>query len=59
MENSLENEKQNKDVTILLPCLNEENVIGICVGKAKRVIEKLGICQEGFSSSSEGHSSCS
>ena len=43
MEYKAENAKPNKDITILLPCLNEENVIGICVRKAKKVIEKLGI----------------
>lgn len=43
MEYKKENAKPNKDITILLPCLNEENVIGICVRKAKKVIEKLSI----------------
>ncbi len=46
MENYSENEKLNKAITILLPCLNEESVIGICVKKAKKVIEKLGVSGE-------------
>ncbi len=38
-------DKQTK-ITILLPCLNEESVIGICVKKAKKVIEKLSVSGE-------------
>lgn len=37
MKNKLNKEKY---LTILIPCLNEENTIGICLEKCKKIIEK-------------------
>lgn len=37
---------ENIDLTILIPALNEENTIGICIEKAKKFIEKNGIKAE-------------
>lgn len=31
------------EVSVVLPCLNEEATVGICIRKAKEVFEKLGI----------------
>src|SRR3990172_3893737 len=33
-------------VTAVIPCLNEERTIGICVGKARRSFEELGVTGE-------------
>ena len=32
-----------KDLTVVIPCLNEENTIGICIEKCFKSFEKLGI----------------
>lgn len=37
---------ENIDLTILIPALNEENTIGICIKKAKKVIEENNIKAE-------------
>ncbi len=37
------NKKLNKELTILMPCLNEEKTIGICIKKAKDYLEKNNI----------------
>ncbi len=39
---------QNKEiiVTILMPCLNEEETIAGCINKAKTALNELGICGE-------------
>jgi glycosyltransferase involved in cell wall biosynthesis len=34
------------EVSIVIPCLNEENSIGIVVEKAKRAIEMMGVSGE-------------
>ena len=34
-------------VTAVIPCLNEERTIAICVGKARRSFEELGVTGEG------------
>ncbi|MBQ5320391.1 MAG: glycosyltransferase family 2 protein [Oscillospiraceae bacterium] len=34
------------ELTILMPCLNEEKTIGFCIDEAKRYIEKSGISAE-------------
>lgn len=38
--------EDNIYVTAVMPCLNEENSIGICVDKALRCFAQLGICGE-------------
>ncbi|MEM4267908.1 MAG: glycosyltransferase family 2 protein [Candidatus Woesearchaeota archaeon] len=35
--------KANIEVSIVMPCLNEENSIGFCVEQAKKAIKKLGL----------------
>ncbi len=34
------------DLSVIMPCLNEENTVGICVRDAKRFIEEKGITGE-------------
>lgn len=38
--------EENIYVTAVMPCLNEENSIGICIDKALRCFAQLGICGE-------------
>mgnify|MGYP000009643335 CR=1 FL=1 len=35
-----------KDITILIPCLNEEKTIGICLKKAKQIIQQENLDAE-------------
>jgi len=35
-----------KDLTVVIPCLNEEETIGICIEKCKKSFEQLGINAE-------------
>jgi glycosyltransferase involved in cell wall biosynthesis len=39
-------EKQNPEVSIVMPCLNEEKTIGICIKKAKQAIRELKLDAE-------------
>ena len=34
------------ELTVLLPCLNEERTIGACVGEARAAIDRLGLSAE-------------
>lgn len=34
------------EVSVVMPCLNEEETLGICIGKARDTIEKLGLDAE-------------
>lgn len=34
------------DVSVVIPCLNEEHTVGVCVGKAVQAIRKLGVTGE-------------
>lgn len=38
--------EDNIYVTAVMPCLNEENSIGICIEKALRCFAQQGICGE-------------
>lgn len=39
-------EEQSVDVSIVIPCLNEENSIGIVVEKARQILREMGISGE-------------
>lgn len=39
-------EKEKPDLSIVMPCLNEENTVGICVEKAGQFMEKYNIIGE-------------
>jgi len=39
-------EQNNIEVSVVMPCLNEEKTVGICVRKASQALEKLGISGE-------------
>lgn len=34
------------ELTIVMPCLNESETLGTCIGKARRFLETSGICGE-------------
>jgi hypothetical protein len=34
------------EVTVVMPCLNEARTVGLCVEKARRALEDLGVCGE-------------
>ena len=34
---------QNIEVSVVMPCLNEQEAVGICVRKAKKALDDLGI----------------
>ena len=42
----IEAETREIELTILMPCLNEAETIGVCVWKAKRYLAKTGIAGE-------------
>ena len=39
----MENRHNNIEFTILMPCLNEEKTVAVCIGKALKWIEKSGV----------------
>ncbi|MDD5291556.1 MAG: glycosyltransferase family 2 protein [Candidatus Omnitrophica bacterium] len=39
-------EKDNIEVSVVMPCLDEEKSVGICVRQAKEALEKMGIAGE-------------
>ena len=39
-------ESQGLDVSVVMPCLNEAQTVGVCVQKARRAIKQLGISGE-------------
>ena len=34
------------EVSIVMPCLNEQETLGICIEKAQKTLRELGICGE-------------
>ena len=39
-EKMVENNEKEIEFTILMPCLNEENTIGICIEKAQKFLKE-------------------
>ena len=39
----MEEKLEEIEVTILMPCLNEEKTIGICIEKAKKFLEENNV----------------
>ena len=37
---------KNIEVSVVMPCLNEEETLGICIQKAQRTLDALGIVGE-------------
>ena len=42
----VENNEKKIEFTILMPCLNEENTIGICIEKAQKFLKENNIVGE-------------
>src|ERR1700760_1667711 len=45
-QSSLDLSESPVDVSVVIPCLNEANSIGICVGKALDAFKAAGLCGE-------------
>ena len=43
LEIKIMKEENNIEVSVVMPCLNEEEAVGICVQKAKKALDKLNI----------------
>ncbi len=37
---------ENIEVSVVMPCLNEEETLDICIEKAQKTLRELGICGE-------------
>ena len=42
----LHNGNQEIEVSVVIPCLNEAQSVGICVKKARNALKRLGVCGE-------------